>query len=142
MRYIAILVTLTAIVSLNVEANAFAKDAPMAEEIDEVPPITTVGEFPASDPKFAEECLSKAEAMAATTHWKLIRTSLTRSVVYGLVWRADFKIPIGEDAGITQYDDSVNRIMIWKLKDGRLGKFYGANLQTPSLANVSGSPVA
>ncbi len=101
------------------------------EQIEGFPPFAADGEPPVQDHAFFEECLVEARIMAARTHWKLSQPVLTRNAKFGPVWRSDFRIPVGGEAG--EYDDSVNRIMLWRLPNGGLGKFFGSNLHLSPL---------
>jgi hypothetical protein len=63
---------------------------------------------------FIDACMSNASDAAAKLGWRLGRSVLTHSYVWGLVWRMDFQM-----SGEVSNSDFVNRMICWgKAEDG------------------------
>jgi hypothetical protein len=93
----------------------------MDHEITEIPPYANDGEEIADDPQFARKCELEASAIAKEIGANIKIGRLNRNVSFGLVWRADFINPTGNE-------NFTNRIMLWMLPDGTFAKFVGSNL--------------
>jgi hypothetical protein len=119
-------VSIYAAIYLALQPSVANGGSPMQHDIDGLPPYTPDKEQPADEPAFSAECLAEAKIIAEKNGWKLHDPLLTYNPAFGLVWRVDFIVPDGGD----EYAD---RIMFWKLADGTLAKFIGANLGVPPL---------
>jgi hypothetical protein len=86
---------------------------------DSFPPLEPDGENLASEnSSFTALCVSKTSELAGMSGWQLGPPVLTRSNVWGLVWRADFKIP-GQDLS-----PLANRIVCWIKPDDRVEMIF------------------
>jgi hypothetical protein len=102
--------------------------AAMSHDIPFLPLYSPTGETPADDPDFARKCAIEAQRLASDTHLILHDPVITVNSTFGVVWRADYEVPGG-------MKNVTNRIMFWKLGDGKLGRFAGLNLGVPPLGN-------
>ena len=72
------------------------------------------GETPASEnPAFVSACRSIVSERASALGWRLEKSILTHSDVWGLVWRIDFKA-----RGHPEGSHYVNRVICWGSADG------------------------
>ncbi len=72
---------------------------------------TVVSESPA----FVDACTSRICEFATELGWTLEKSVLTRSDMWGLVWRIDFKAE-----GHPEHSDTVNRHICWGSADGTI----------------------
>jgi hypothetical protein len=69
----------------------------------------------AEEPAFVHACMSTASDLAAAHDWRLGRSILTHSDVWGLVWRIDFRV---KDQ--SQESKLINRFVCWGTADGEI----------------------
>jgi len=73
-------------------------------------------ETPETDnPVFVSACMAVTSVDAASLGWRLGKSVLTHSDLWGLVWRIDFRAP-----GHPEDSDYVNRRICWGTKDGEV----------------------
>lgn len=80
----------------------------------EEPPPVEPGDEPQvpEDADFLASCRAALDGLPMTKEWKLGSELLTRGEPWGLIWRADFKMP-GPPS-----EPLINRIVCWKEKKG------------------------
>lgn len=71
------------------------------------------GEAPADNAAFVSACISVASDRAAALGWRLGKSVLTRSDIWGLVWRVDFKAKDHRENS-----PHVSRMILWGTADG------------------------
>lgn len=69
----------------------------------------------AGNPAFVSACMSIVSAHASDLGWHLEKSILTRSDVWGLVWRVDF-VAREHPEGLRE----VNRVICWGTADGQV----------------------
>jgi hypothetical protein len=69
----------------------------------------------AENPAFVSACMSIASSHAAALGWRLGRSILTHSDIWGLVWRIDFQVK-----GQSQDSKLINRFICWGTVDGEV----------------------
>lgn len=69
----------------------------------------------AGAPSFESACVSVASDLATTHGLRLGKSTLTRSDVWGLVWRIDFQV-----RGQSQDSKLINRFICWGTADGEV----------------------
>jgi hypothetical protein len=104
----------------------------LAHDIKKVPPFEYSGEAILNEPGFGKECAEEIRIIAQENpDIEIMESRISKEPRFGLVYRADFK---------TEYDEenSVNRIMIWKLRTGEIASFMGLNIPASPLKRLSG----
>jgi hypothetical protein len=69
----------------------------------------------AGAPSFESACMSVVSDLATVHGWHLGKSILTRSDVWGLVWRIDFQV-----RGQSQDSKLINRYVCWGTADGKV----------------------
>ena len=99
----------------------------LPHEIEPLPPFEFQGERPVEDSAFLRECENAIQTyLASEPDIKVFRRHISFNAQFGLVCRADFETP--DDS-----DDSVNRLMFWKLPSGELVEFVGFDIPASPL---------
>lgn len=100
----------------------------MDHKIEGFPPYDIIEEKFCSDFAFSDECAAEAKLIATAhqSHMELLKPIVTYNSQFGLVWRADFRIPDG-------VAEHVNRIILWRLPNGKLGKLLALNIDVSPL---------
>jgi len=94
----------------------------MAHNIKELPPFGGESEAPANDSDFAVECENAIRVIIKDQRdLKIVKSHISINKEFGPVCRVDFTTPDDRDG-------SVNRIMLWRLRDGKLAEFSGLNI--------------
>jgi hypothetical protein len=101
-----------------------------AADEHEFPPVQPVSETTLpDDPSFVEECLSSLRNNPVAKGWEFGPSILTRSEKWGMVWRADVKIPDSDFA-----PQLVNRVICWrKSSDAKLNIQIAIGQKVPPL---------
>jgi hypothetical protein len=74
------------------------------------------GETPVpGSPAFVDAGVSVVTDLAAALGWRLGRSILTHSDIWGLVWRVDFQVK-----GQSQDSKLINRFICWGTADGKV----------------------
>lgn len=66
----------------------------------------------ADNPAFVSACMSRASSEAASYGWRLGKSLLTHSDVWGFIWRVDFQLKVQ-----SQDSKSVSRLVFWSAED-------------------------
>jgi hypothetical protein len=66
----------------------------------------------ADNPAFVSACVSLASSQAASRGWRLGKSLLTHSDVWGFIWRIDFQLKEQD-----QDSKSVSRLVFWSAED-------------------------
>jgi hypothetical protein len=64
------------------------------------------------NPAFASVCMTLASSQASSYGWRLGKSLLTHSDVWGFIWRIDFRVKVQ-----SQYSSSVSRLVFWSVED-------------------------
>lgn len=94
------------------------------------PPVSpTSDEMLVTEDAFAESCLCHFSRYANRSGWKIERSSVTRSAVWDLIWRADISTK-----GTAIDPALVNRVVCWRESSGEdLNTLVALGQQVPPL---------
>lgn len=99
----------------------------MEHGVEEMPPFNSVQEAPVEDSELADEFARELDIIVGENpEVEPLRLHITNSLDFGPVCRVDFKTP-------HDLENSVNRIMLWKLPNGQLVSFFGLNIPAPPI---------
>lgn len=99
----------------------------LAHKVEGIPPFSAIGEQPANDLEFINECERAALVILEDLpDNKISKQHCSISKKFGLVCRFDFGS--SEDP-----ENTVNRIMLWRHGNGDLAEFIGFDIPAPPL---------